>query len=134
MSSIVDLSLRSTYSPEQPTESLFEKIIDSQSHAGGYCMENNALFGTVLRNLEYSITSVGGRVNEAAQPMSASKNWKGPKHDGYQNYLIDVAFGSNGSHKPVPLIQDYEFHNTGALHRRIIYGPISRQTRMGQQL
>lgn len=64
-------------------QSLFEKIVDSQSHRGGYCMENNTLFGTVLRSLGFSITSVGGRVNEAAQPMSASKNWKGPKYDGW---------------------------------------------------
>jgi arylamine N-acetyltransferase len=46
-------------------------------------MENNTLFGSVLRTLGYSVTSVGGRVNEAVQPMSASKNWRGPKYDGW---------------------------------------------------
>ena len=46
-------------------------------------MENNTLFGTVLRSRGYGTTSVGGRVNEAAQPISASKNWKGPKYDGW---------------------------------------------------
>ena len=54
-------------------------------------MENNTLFGTVLRSLGYGITSVGGRVNEAAQPISASKNWKGPKYDGwYESLFIHV--------------------------------------------
>lgn len=64
-------------------QKLFEKIVDNTSKRGGYCMENNALFGTVLRSLGYNVTSVGGRVNEAAQPMSASKNWRGPKYDGW---------------------------------------------------
>lgn len=65
------------------TEKLFEKIVTTKSERGGYCMENNTLFGTVLRSLQYNVMSVGGRVNEAAQPFSASKNWKGPKYDGW---------------------------------------------------
>ncbi|KAJ5472788.1 hypothetical protein N7530_006789 [Penicillium desertorum] len=55
-------------------ESVFEKIVDGNSDRGGYCMENNTLFGTVLRSLGYNTTSVGGRVNKAVQPMSASNN------------------------------------------------------------
>jgi hypothetical protein len=35
---------------------------------------------------------------------------------GDQKYQIDVGFGSNGPHKPIPVIQNYEFHNTGDLH------------------
>lgn len=53
---------------------------------------------------------------------------------GDQKYLIDVGFGSNGPHKPIPLTQDYEFHNTGDLHGRLIHGPITQHTRKGQQL
>ena len=64
-------------------EKLFEKIVDNKSERGGYCMENSTLFGTVLRSLGYQVTSIGGRVNEAAQPVSASKNWAGPKYDGW---------------------------------------------------
>ena len=73
-------------------DSLFEKIVDSPSERGGYCMENSGLFGTVLRSLGYEVTAVGGRVNEAAQPMSASKNWKGPKYDGWYDLLLPVLF------------------------------------------
>lgn len=68
------------------SQKLFEKIVDSKSDRGGYCMENSALLGAVLRSLGYSVTSVGGRVNEAAQPMSASKNWRGPKYDGWYDH------------------------------------------------
>lgn len=65
------------------TQGVFNKIAQPGSGRGGYCMENNTLFGAVLQSLGYSVTSVGGRVNEAVQPMSASKNWKGPKYDGW---------------------------------------------------
>lgn len=62
---------------------LFDKIIKRNAGRGGYCMENNGLFGTVLRSLGYDVYSVGARVNEAAQPMAASKHWAGPKYDGW---------------------------------------------------
>lgn len=64
-------------------EDLFYKIVDERNGRGGYCMENNGLFGTVLRSLGYNAYSVGARVNEAVQPMAAGKNWKGPKFDGW---------------------------------------------------
>ncbi|KAJ5083381.1 N-acetyltransferase family protein [Penicillium angulare] len=126
-------------------QKLFEKIVDNKSERGGYCMENSTLFGTVLRSLGYHVTSVGGRVNEAAQPMSASKNWRGPKYDGWnhmvnlvtigeQKYLIDVGFGSNGPHQPVPLTKDFEFHNVGDQSGRLRYGPINQHTSKTQSL
>ncbi|GLB08832.1 N-terminal acetyltransferase [Aspergillus tubingensis] len=124
---------------------VFEKIVDSKSRRGGYCMENSLLFGTVLRSLGYDVTTVGGRVNEAAQPMSASKNWRGPKYDGWnhmvnivtideQKYLVDVGFGSNGPHHPIPLVQDYEFHNVGEQSGRLVNGPIAQHTSRSQSL
>ncbi|OKL55493.1 hypothetical protein UA08_09186 [Talaromyces atroroseus] len=146
-------------------QKLIEKIVDSDSERGGYCMENSTLFGTVLRSLGYQVTSVGGRVNEAAQPMSASKNWRGPKYDGCssmgsmpivpwriitnesprrnhmvnlvtigeQKYLIDVGFGSNGPHQPIPLTRDVEFHNVGDQSGRLRYGPIPQHTNKNQE-
>ncbi|KAJ5219527.1 N-acetyltransferase family protein [Penicillium chermesinum] len=126
-------------------QKLFEKIVDGTSERGGYCMENNTVFGTVLRSLGYQVTSVGGRVNEAAQPISASKNWRGPKYDGWnhmvnlvtigeQKYLVDVGFGSNGPHQPVPLSPDVEFHNVGEQSGRLRYGSITQHTSSTQRL
>ncbi|OQD89988.1 hypothetical protein PENANT_c002G02410 [Penicillium antarcticum] len=97
----VDLHYSFHRSISTDTQTVLEKIVDSTSHRGGYCMENNILFGAVLQSMGYRITSVGGRVNEAVQPMSGSKNWKGPKYDGWnhmvnivtiegQKYLVDV--------------------------------------------
>ncbi|KAJ5148120.1 arylamine N-acetyltransferase 2 [Penicillium atrosanguineum] len=124
-------------------EQVFDKIVDNKSRRGGYCMENNTLFGTVLRTLGYDVTSVGGRVNEAVQPMSASKSWKGPKYSGWnhmvnvvtigeQKYLIDVGFGSNGPHQPVSLVENFEFHNTGDQCGRLVHAPIAQHTSKGQ--
>lgn len=42
-------------------EDLFEKIVTKSR--GGYCMEVNTFFGTVLRSLGFTVTSVGARVN-----------------------------------------------------------------------
>lgn len=62
---------------------LFRKIVGRHAGRGGYCMENSALFGTVLRSLGYDIVSIGAKVNEAVQPMAAGKSWKGPIYDGW---------------------------------------------------
>ncbi|PYH43500.1 arylamine N-acetyltransferase family protein [Aspergillus saccharolyticus JOP 1030-1] len=124
---------------------IFEKVVGSKAERGGYCMENSCLFGTVLRSLGYQVYPVGGRVNEAAQPMSASQNWKGPKFDGWnhmvnivtigrQRYLVDVGFGSNGPHQPVPLVEGHEFHNVGNQRGRLVHGPIAQHTRAGQSM
>jgi arylamine N-acetyltransferase len=64
-------------------QALFHKIVERGNGRGGYCMENNCLFGTVLRTLGYDVYPTGARVNEAVQSMSASKNWPGPKYDGW---------------------------------------------------
>lgn len=71
-------------------QKLFDKIVNSKSDRGGYCMENSTLFGTVLRTIGYNVTSVGGRVNEAVQPISTSRDWKGPKYDGWYGHSFDL--------------------------------------------
>ncbi|KAK3063588.1 hypothetical protein LTS18_014344, partial [Coniosporium uncinatum] len=54
------------YSPHHSVsihpDALFSKIVES-SGRGGYCMENNALFGTVLNSLGYTFYSAGARVH-----------------------------------------------------------------------
>lgn len=41
-------------------EDLFKKIVDNRR--GGYCMEVNAFFATVLRTLGFTLFCAGGRV------------------------------------------------------------------------
>ena len=62
---------------------LFQKIVLRGHGRGGRCMETNCLFGTVLRSLGFDVYSAGARVNQAAQPVAATKGWKGPRHDGW---------------------------------------------------
>lgn len=55
------------YSPHHTisldADDLYDKIVNQRR--GGYCMENNGFFGTVLRSLHFRVRSVGARVNEA---------------------------------------------------------------------
>lgn len=53
---------------------------------------------------------------------------------GEQKYLVDVGFGSNGPHQPLPLIDGFEVHNVGDQSARLTYGPIAQYTRAGQFL
>lgn len=41
---------------------LFEKIVSAKNGRGGYCMEVNALFATVLNSLGFDVIAVGARV------------------------------------------------------------------------
>lgn len=42
---------------------LYEKMVGTGR--GGYCMENNTFFGTMLRSLGYEVLHVGARVSDA---------------------------------------------------------------------
>lgn len=43
-------------------DALFEKMVGSGSGRGGYCMEQNLFFGTVLKSLGFEVISTGARV------------------------------------------------------------------------
>ena len=46
-------------------DDLYQKLIVKRM--GGYCMENNTFFGTMLRSLGYKLINAGGRVSEATE-------------------------------------------------------------------
>jgi arylamine N-acetyltransferase len=83
-------------------DALFKKIISDNNGRGGYCMENNGLFGTFLYNLGFTIYSGGARV-------WAGSDWTGWSHMvnlvtiGETKYHVDVAFGADGPVVPMPL-------------------------------
>ncbi|KAJ9625545.1 hypothetical protein H2203_004302 [Taxawa tesnikishii (nom. ined.)] len=103
------------YSPHHTisidVDHLFEKIVARKGGRGGYCMENNALFGTVLRTLGFNVTSVGARINSAvgAKPGSGKREeltYSGWSHmvnivtlSSGAKYMVDVGFGA-GTHAP----------------------------------
>lgn len=56
------------YSPHHnisiDADGLYEKLVGNGRGRGGYCMENNCFFGTVLRSLGFELFSAGARVSE----------------------------------------------------------------------
>jgi arylamine N-acetyltransferase len=56
-------------------QDLFEKVVDRRM--GGYCMENNVFFATVLRSLGFTVFSTAGRVSFATAgiPGGAYMGW-----------------------------------------------------------
>jgi arylamine N-acetyltransferase len=83
-------------------EELFKKIIDENNSRGGYCMENNCLFGTLLHTLGFDLYSGAARVFDVDK-------WSGWSHMvnlvtiGKTKYHVDVGFGSDGPVVPMPL-------------------------------
>lgn len=62
-------------------DALFEKLVASGENGlgnrGGYCMENNSFFETVLRSLGYETLTCGARVSNAANgiPGGGFQGW-----------------------------------------------------------
>ena len=101
------------YSPHKTlsldTEALFTKIVTRG--LGGYCMENNLFFATVMRSLGYELYFTGGRVSHAAVEGS------GKHPDGFggwehmiilvniagRTYHVDVGFSTMGAIAPLLL-------------------------------
>jgi N-acetyltransferase len=62
-------------------QKVFQKIVGSncgkgEGGRGGYCMENNVFFGTVLRSLGYEVYSVGAKVSEQVSTGAAQSKGK----------------------------------------------------------
>lgn len=125
---------------------LFQKIVLRGDGRGGRCMETNCLFGTVLRSLGFDVYSAGARVNEAAQPVAATKGWNGPRHDGWNHminivtiadmkYLIDVGFGGSGAPThPISVVSDQPSPNIGSQSAPLLLSNIADNTCKNQKL
>ncbi len=64
------------------SEALYDKLVEKRR--GGYCMENNCFFGTVLRTLGYDVCSVGARVNAAMDEKGGVERYVG--------WYVDIHF------------------------------------------
>lgn len=132
-----NLSLHYSRTPAidlHPT-SLFEKIVlNPENGRGGYCMELNTLFATVLRTLGFQVMSTGGRVSSQASPNGCSTNITSSESFYYgfahmvnivtisgKRYLVDVGFGAGGPICPL-LLED------GTIYEEI--GPARRSVRL----
>lgn len=83
-------------------EEIYKKFITDDNNRGGYCMEQNALLGTILYSLGFTLYPVAGRVMENGR-------WCGWAHMvnlvtiGETKYHVDVGFGPAGPVMPNPL-------------------------------
>lgn len=88
-------------------ETLFDKIVTRQ--LGGYCMENNAFFATVLRSLGYQLYTTGARISNQLDPTAHPEGYSGWSHQvilvdiAGTKYMVDVGFGTTGSISPLKL-------------------------------
>ncbi|KAI0123533.1 hypothetical protein BJ170DRAFT_86950 [Xylariales sp. AK1849] len=87
---------------------LFKKIVDHPGR-GGYCMEANTLFHTVLLSLGFDVFMAGARVYEPGK-----QRYGGFSHCvniitiAGTKYMVDVGFGANGPTSPVRLEPELE--------------------------
>ncbi|KAK7736507.1 hypothetical protein SLS53_006937 [Cytospora paraplurivora] len=111
------------YSPHRllslDPDDLFQKIVVNSR--GGYCMEVNTLFATVLRSLGFELYSAGARVkHERWNHMVNLVTIDGKK------YLVDVGFGAREPTEPVPLVRGYEFINIAPRKGRLEFRHLAR--------
>ncbi|KAM0355185.1 hypothetical protein ACHAPU_001050 [Fusarium lateritium] len=102
---------------------LYDKIVGEKR--GGYCMENNSFFHTVLLSLGYEIYMVAARVFSPD-----TERFGGITHclnvvtvDG-RSYAVDVGFGARTPTVPMELLHDKFFERSDTGQMRLRYDTI----------
>ena len=112
---------------------LHRKIVQSKAR-GGYCLEANTLFHTVLRSLGFFCYQVAGRVW-----VPPEERWTGWSHVvnivvvGNVRYLCDVGFGPREPTQPIPLANEAICKQVWPAQSRLVYETLP-QTMSDQKL
>ncbi|KAL8726830.1 MAG: hypothetical protein Q9166_006446 [cf. Caloplaca sp. 2 TL-2023] len=128
-----------THTISLDVDALYEKFVGAGRGRGGYCMENNALFGTVLRTLGYEVTSVGARICDSVT------GGEGLSYGGWSHmvniitiaetkYMVDVGFGGNGATGPLILEEGRVHERVAPSEMRLVLSSIPEHTDSGQRL
>ncbi|KAI1455132.1 arylamine N-acetyltransferase 3 [Annulohypoxylon moriforme] len=116
---------------------LFNKIVPPPSNRGGYCMEVNSLFHTVLLSLGYQVYMAGARVYS-----KETSRYGGFSHcvnivtiDGLK-FMVDVGFGANGPTFPILLKHDQPqpHMSTTTIMVRLVHEPIQQAVDQSQKV
>ncbi|KAK6070671.1 arylamine n-acetyltransferase 1 [Seiridium cupressi] len=105
---------------------LFSKIV-KQNGRGGYCMEVNSLFHTLLLTLGFNVYMAGARVYDPGR-----KFYGGFSHCvnivqiGGIQYMVDVGFGANGPSSVIPLQPGHEQAHIEPARMRLVHEPIAQ--------
>ncbi|KAK4623754.1 Arylamine N-acetyltransferase [Fulvia fulva] len=102
-------------------DDLFDKfaVRGGKYGRGGHCMENNGLFGTVLRSLGYEVRNCAGRVSRSWSPDAETRTQQCETYDNWNHVLnlvkvdgqwwvVDVGMGSMGPAVIYPLEDGFE--------------------------
>ncbi|EME44867.1 hypothetical protein DOTSEDRAFT_70802 [Dothistroma septosporum NZE10] len=111
-------------------DDLYDKFVvrGKEYGRGGRCMENNGLFGTVLRSLGYEVRNCGGRVSREWSPNADTRVKQAGTYDNWNHMLnlvriedqwwvVDVGMGAMGPAIIFPLQNGFE--STSVAPRRI---------------
>ena len=109
-------------------DALYEKIVTKGR--GGYCMENNCFFATILRSIGYKVYSVGARVHEGDGAYTAWSHMVNIVRlgDG-KRHVVDVGFGNNGPTKPLLLEHNHEEESIPPANMRLVQDIVPPSTR-----
>ncbi|KAI1103403.1 arylamine N-acetyltransferase 3 [Jackrogersella minutella] len=116
---------------------LFNKIVRQPSRRGGYCMEVNSLFHTVLLSLGYKVFMAGARVyNKETGRYGGFSHCVNIAIVGNGRWMLDVGFGSNGPVTPIPLTHGVrrEYIKTGPTAVRVVHEPIPQAVDQDQKV
>lgn len=114
---------------------LFRKIVPHAGR-GGYCMEANSFFHTVLLSLGYRVYLAGSRIYRPA-----TETYGGLTHcvnivvldDGIK-YMVDFGFGSQGPTQPIPLVHDAPMEQVAPAEMRLLHQAISQNVDQTQKV
>ncbi|KAJ4118752.1 hypothetical protein NW768_010813 [Fusarium equiseti] len=102
---------------------LFNKIVNERR--GGYCMENNSFFHTVLVSLGFEVYTVAARVFSPD-----AKRYGGITHClnvvtiGGRSYAVDVGFGARTPTVPMEIVDGKTFERTDGGEMRLRFDTI----------
>jgi N-hydroxyarylamine O-acetyltransferase len=82
-------------------DSLRAKLIDGQR--GGYCFEQNTLFGTILASVGFEVATLEARVRVNATAVRPRTHMVLAVTIEGREWLADVGFGGEGPIEPVPM-------------------------------
>ncbi len=110
--------------------SLQAKLVDGRR--GGYCFEQNLLFGAVLETVGFDVTRLAARVRAGStevRPLTHTILRVGG--EGFEAQLADVGFGGDGLLLPIPIEPGPERTDFGTTHRLVQEDEVTRVLQVG---
>jgi len=96
---------------------LFQRVIGNKE--GGYCFEHNKIFYELLSYLGFSVKTILARVlNNKSVDVPKTHRLTLLSIEG-KEYIIDVGFGGNCPHMPIPIDEPYTNSSRGYQYRVI---------------